>query len=207
MASANGSAATAAMRNVSESLLEGSGQRKELSALSAPDTPRFARAADPHAAARPTPATVRGTSPGQPPAPARSKTYSYSRTQVTPDARAVPDPQGRPPSPQRRPGPMGAGPPRAAQPERAAEEGRRRAQRPGTDRKRLRTQWFFLHRPGRPARSLPVVGALYATTAGHRRREDGDPGTGRARRRVLHAAGPGARRRAVQRPVAADCRH
>ena len=68
------------------------------------------------------------------------------------------------------------------------------AQRPGADREHLRPPGLRQHRPGRPARAVPLVRALHPAQAGHRRRPHGGPRAARARRRVLHAPGPHRRR-------------
>ena len=59
-----------------------------------------------------------------------------------------------------------------------------------------------LDRPGRPARPVALVGPLHPAQARHRRRQDGSPRAARARRRVLHAAGPHRRRPAHHRAAA-----
>ena len=92
------------------------------------------------------------------------------------------------------PGPVGARAPRAADAQRAGQEGRRRAQRPGPDREHLLQGRLRLDRPGRPARPDALVGPLHPAPARHRRRQDRGPRAARARRRVLHAAGPHRRR-------------
>ena len=51
-----------------------------------------------------------------------------------------------------------------------------------------------LDRPRRPARPAALVGPLHPAPARHRRRQDGRARAARARRRVLHAAGPHRRR-------------
>ena len=100
------------------------------------------------------------------------------------------------------PGPVGAGPPRAADAQRAGQEGRRRAQRPGPGREHLLQGRLRLDRPGRPARPAALVGPLHPAAARHRRRQDRGPRAARARRRVLHAAGPHRRRPAHDRAAA-----
>ena len=102
------------------------------------------------------------------------------------------------------PGPVGAGPPRAADAQRAGQEGRRRAQRPGPGREHLLQGRLRLDRPGRPARPAALVGPLHPAAARHRRRQDRGPRAARARRRVLHAAGPHRRRPAHDRAAAGD---
>ena len=64
-----------------------------------------------------------------------------------------------------------------------------------------------LHRPGRPARPVPLVRAVHPAPPGHRRRQDRHPGAGGARRPLLHAPGPDRRRPADQRAAARDRRH
>ncbi len=60
---------------------------------------------------------------------------------------------------------MGAGLHRAAQRQRAVQEGRRRPQRPGQDRERLRAPRIRLDRPERPARPDALVGPLHPAQA------------------------------------------
>ncbi len=85
---------------------------------------------------------------------------------------------------------MGARLHRAPEQERAVQEGRRPAPRPRPDPPRLLPAWLRLHRPRRPAWSLPVDGSLHAARPGLRRRQDRDARGGGARRRVLHDARP-----------------
>ena len=92
---------------------------------------------------------------------------------------------------------MGARLHRAAEQERAVQEGRRPAQRPRPDPVHLLQARLRLDRPRRPARPVPVDGALHPARAGLRRRQDRDARGGGARRRVLHDAGP------LRRPAAA----
>ena len=105
------------------------------------------------------------------------------------------------------PGPVGPRLPRAAQPERAQQEGRRPAQRPPADHRHLPAHRLRRHRPGRPARPVPLDGPVHAAPPGHPRRQDGDARAGRARGRVLHAAHPHRRRRADHRAAARRRRH
>ena len=58
-----------------------------------------------------------------------------------------------------------------------------------------------------PPRPLPLVGALHAAQARHRRRAHGPARAARARRRVLHAPRAYRRRRAQPRAAARDRRH
>ena len=85
---------------------------------------------------------------------------------------------------------MGARLHRAAEQERAVQEGRRPAARARPDPPRLLEAWLRLDRPGRPARTLPLDGALHPACPRVRRRQDRDARGGGARRRVLHAPRP-----------------
>ena len=97
-----------------------------------------------------------------PPAPHAPIAAPYGGTPTmavssTPTSRPRPPPAAQ----AARRGPVGARPPRAAEPQRADQEGRRPAQRPGPDREHLRPPRLRLHRPGRPARPVPLVGPLH----------------------------------------------
>ena len=92
---------------------------------------------------------------------------------------------------------MGARLHRAAEQERAVQEGRRPAQRARPHPAHLQQARVRLDRPGRPARPVPVDGALHPARPWLRRRQDRDARGGGARRRVLHDAGP------LRRPAAA----
>ena len=110
-------------------------------------------------------------------------------TPTSPPARPTPRAQGQ----------WALGLPRAAQPERADQEGRRRAQRARSGSRTSTPRGLRLHRPGRPARPVPLVGPLHAAQARHRRRLDRRRSSRRARGRVLHDAGAHRRRRADHR--------
>ena len=69
------------------------------------------------------------------------------------------------PAPQARRGPVVARLRRAAEQERAVQEGRRPAQRPRPDPAHLLQARLRLDRPGRPARPLPLDGALHPAQA------------------------------------------
>ena len=66
---------------------------------------------------------------------------------------------------------------------------------------------FASHRPGGPARPVPLVGPLHPAQGRHRRRPHRGAGAARARGRVLHAPRPGRRRPARPRPAARDRGH
>ena len=102
---------------------------------------------------------------------------------------------------------MGARLPRAAEQERGKQEVRRRAQRPPADHRHLRQARLRLDRPRRPARPLPLVRAVHAAPARHRRRQDRHPRARGARRPLLHAPRPDRRRAAVRRAAAGHLRH
>ena len=94
----------------------------------------------------------------------------------------------------------GSGPRATARPLNPAEESKSVSD-PLEVRHRIETMYskwgFWSIPPARPARALPLVGALHAAPPGHRRRQDRDPRAAPARRRVLHAPRPLRRRPAL----------
>src|SRR5579875_1177739 len=97
-------------------------------------------------------------------------------------------------------GPVGPRPVRAAQRHRAAQAGRPRPSRQGADHHPLRPRGIRLHRPGRPAGPVPLVGPVHPAAPRRPRGPHRLAGRRAGRGLVLHDAHPGSGRPAHRWP-------